>query len=143
MSTIPDVSGQDMSERAVDDQRCFCCGKDNPRGLRLSFVYPGEGRAETEVRIPEYFSGWQEIAHGGFLAMILDEAMAHACLSTGRVGMTAEIQIRFLKPAMVGERVYVRGEIEKQRSKLVEARGVITSAAGVELARATGRFVKV
>jgi uncharacterized protein (TIGR00369 family) len=132
-----------MSERAVDDHRCFCCGRDNPRGLHLSFAYPADGRAETEVRIPEYFSGWQEMAHGGFLAMILDETMAHACISTGRMGVTAEMQIRFLKPATVGQTVRVSGEIVEARAKLVDVRGEVTDGAGVALARATGRFIKV
>jgi uncharacterized protein (TIGR00369 family) len=133
-----------MNERVVeDDHRCFCCGKDNPQGLHLSFAYPEEGRAEAEVPIPEYFSGWEKITHGGFLAMILDETMAHACISTGRMGVTAEMQIRFLRPATVGETVYVRAQIVAGRTRLLEARGVITNAAGEELARASGRFVKV
>jgi hypothetical protein len=43
-----------MDKRVVeDDHRCFCCGKDNPRGLQLSFAYPEEGTAETTVHIPE------------------------------------------------------------------------------------------
>ncbi|MBN1835192.1 MAG: PaaI family thioesterase [Spirochaetales bacterium] len=130
-----------MSGRAVDDQRCFCCGTDNPQGLHLRFGYPAEGRAETQVRIPEYFSGWQEITHGGFLAMILDEAMAHACLSTGRMGMTAEMQIRFLRPAMVGDTVRVFAQLAGTRGRLADAWGVICDQAGVELARGTGRFV--
>lgn len=132
-----------MSERTLDDHRCFCCGQDNPRGLHLEFVYPAEGLAETQLRIPEYFSGWQEITHGGFLAMILDETMAHACLSTGRMGMTAEMQIRFLKPTTVGQTVWVRGELVEARARVVEARATVSDAAGQELARATGRFIKV
>jgi uncharacterized protein (TIGR00369 family) len=132
-----------MDKRVVeDDHRCFCCGKDNPRGLRLSFAYPEEGTAETTVRIPEYFSGWERLTHGGFLAMILDETMAHACISTGCLGITAEMQVRFLKPATVGETVSVRGEIVAARARLLEAQGVITNAEGEELARASGRFVK-
>ena len=132
-----------MTERIVQDDNCFCCGKQNTRGLQLEYRYPEEGRAETECVIPDYFTGWKRITHGGLLAMLLDETMAHACISTGRMGVTAEMQIRFLRPATVGETVYVRAQIVAGRTRLLEARGVITNAAGEEVARASGRFVKV
>jgi len=131
-----------MDQRVADDDRCFCCGKDNPHGLHLRFDYPGAGRAETELRIPEHFSGWQEMTHGGLLAMVLDEAMAHACMSSGSMGITAEMQVRFLKPAIVGETVRVSAEIVASRARVLEARGVITNAGGDALARASGRFVR-
>ncbi|HUW42394.1 MAG TPA: hypothetical protein VMV90_15410, partial [Rectinemataceae bacterium] len=66
------------------DSNCFCCGKDNEKGLHLVFSYPAEGEAEATLLVPEYFSGWKRITHGGFLSMLLDEAMAHACLADQR-----------------------------------------------------------
>jgi len=41
------------------DNHCFVCGQDNPHGLRLRFAYPEPGRAETDLVIPERFSGWE------------------------------------------------------------------------------------
>jgi uncharacterized protein (TIGR00369 family) len=131
-----------MDQPVADDDRCFCCGENNPQGLHLRFAYPEEGRAEAELRIPEHFRGWQDMTHGGLLAMVLDEAMAHACISSGSMGITAEMQVRFLKPATVGQTVWVRGEIVASRGRVLEARGVITNAGGEELARASGRFVR-
>jgi uncharacterized protein (TIGR00369 family) len=131
-----------MDQIVADDDRCFCCGKDNPHGLHLRFSYPGVGRARTELRIPEHFRGWREMTHGGLLAMVLDEAMAHACMSSGSMGVTAEMQVRFVKPAMIGETVQVSAEIVAARARVLEARGVIINAAGEQLARASGRFVR-
>jgi uncharacterized protein (TIGR00369 family) len=131
-----------MERPVADDDRCFCCGKDNPQGLHLAFAYPGEGRAQSEFRIPEHFSGWREMTHGGLLAMVLDEAMAHACMSYGTMGITAELGVRFLKPARVGDTVKVSAEIVSSRARVLEARGTITNEAGEELARGSGRFVR-
>ena len=34
--------------------------------------------AETEMSLPREFQGWADVIHGGILATLLDELMAHA-----------------------------------------------------------------
>ncbi len=87
-----------MGDEIVRDDHCFCCGKQNSRGLQLEFSYPEKGKAETEFVIPEYFTGWKKITHGGLLAMVLDETMAHSCISAAITGITVDIRVRYLKP---------------------------------------------
>ena len=132
-----------MESTIARDQHCFCCGRENERGLKLLFAYPDKGRAETQCVIPEYFTGWQNITHGGFLAMLLDETMAHACLSEAATGVTVEITVRYLKPVATGEKVGVSAEVTGTRSRIIETRGCITTAAGVAVAEATARFLRV
>ena len=43
--------------------------------------------------------------HGGLLAMVLDETMAHACVSKGLKGFTGEISVRFRQRVRVGTAV--------------------------------------
>jgi acyl-coenzyme A thioesterase PaaI-like protein len=123
------------------DSQCFCCGEDNERGLHLDFSYPEKGKAETQVELPNYLSGWKGIAHGGFLSMLLDEIMAHSCIGTADLAVTGEITVRFKKPAPTGARVRVVGKLEGTKGRLLSTRGWIYDAEGVCLAEATAKFI--
>ena len=119
------------------------CGKDNPQGLHLSFRHPEPGRAETECLIPERFSGWERLAHGGILATLLDEVMAYACLSREGNAVTAEMTVRFLKPVQVGQRVRLTGRVVETRRRVVHTEGEIVGADGEAVARGQARFLLV
>jgi uncharacterized protein (TIGR00369 family) len=132
-----------MEPSIANDQRCFCCGQDNERGLKLVFAYPGNGKAETQCVIPEYFTGWRNTTHGGFLAMLLDETMAHACLSEAAAGVTVEMKVRYLKPVATGQRIRVSAEVTQTRSRIIETRASITTGGGDTIAQGSARFLKI
>lgn len=130
------------------DSNCFCCGVDNDKGLHLVFSYPGEGEAEASLRVPEYFSGWRRMTHGGFLSMLLDEAMAHACIagavSAGAAAasaVTAEMTVRFLKPVETGTQVRVAGKIVQTKGRIISTQGRIYDSDGMVAAEASARFL--
>ena len=124
-----------------NDQHCFCCGKDNDRGLKLEFSYPKEGIAETSLRIPKYFTGWENLTHGGLISMLLDETMAHACISSKIIGVTAELTVRFKNPLPVGTEVFVKGRITDGKGRIGLTSGEITDAAGTIYATGKARFI--
>ena len=124
-----------------NDQHCFCCGKDNDRGLKLKFTYPGEGRAETSLIIPNYFTGWEDLTHGGLISMLLDETMAHACISSKLTGVTAELTVRFKKPLPVGTEVFVKGKMTDGKGRIALTSGEITDTAGAVYATGSARFI--
>jgi uncharacterized protein (TIGR00369 family) len=125
------------------DNRCFVCGQDNPHGLRLTINNPEAGSAETELVIPERFSGWERLAHGGLLATLLDEAMAYACLSRAGNAVTVEITVRYLKPVEVGQKVRVRGRVKAIKGRVVETEGEILTPEQQVAARGQARFLMV
>ncbi len=131
-----------MENKAVNDDRCFCCGKENDRGLKLIFSYPEEGTAETVCKIPAYFTGWRSMVHGGFLAMLLDETMAHACMSGKKLSVTAELTVRYLKPVKAGESVKVKGKIKEIKSRIVETRGWIYNGDRQVIAKGKALFLE-
>ena len=131
-----------MQLDAVNDNHCFCCGKDNDLGLKLVFDYPEAGAAETRCIIPEHFSGWKSTTHGGFLAMLMDEIMAHACISAGNLAITAQITVRYRNPIPTGQEILVAGRVKAQRSRIIETTAVITQKEGQVIAEAEGRFLK-
>jgi uncharacterized protein (TIGR00369 family) len=134
---------QDGRSEVRRDNRCFVCGQDNPHGLRLVITNPEPGSAETELVIPERFSGWERLTHGGLLATLLDEAMAYACLSRAGNAVTVEITVRFLKPVEVGQKVRVRGRVKAIKGRLVETEGEILNPEEQVAARGQARFLMV
>ncbi|MCD6099735.1 MAG: PaaI family thioesterase, partial [Candidatus Marinimicrobia bacterium] len=77
-----------------DNNKCFVCGSDNERGLKLSFKV-GDGKANTEFISPPHLQGYDGILHGGIISTILDEVMVKA---TGEKVVTVELTVKFLKP---------------------------------------------
>lgn len=110
--------------QVVDDGRCFVCGKDNPIGLKAEFtVDPERKRAETRVRIPELYQGWQGVTHGGIISALLDEICAQVCMGCGFQVVTSEMKLRFKAPLPTGSLVTVMGEITGERRRLVDVKG--------------------
>jgi uncharacterized protein (TIGR00369 family) len=125
------------------DDRCFCCGRNNERGLKLQFTYDGEGGATTRTTIPEWFSGWKSMTHGGFLSTLLDECMAHACISAHGHAITADLSVRYHAPVPVGTEVEAVGKVETVRARIIETSGVIFDSAQQKIASARARFLLV
>ena len=124
-----------------DDRRCFVCGLDNPDGLRLEWITID--KTATAQFIPDQkYQGWKDILHGGIVATLLDEAMTRlVCLVYGGA-LTAEMTIRFVKPAEIGKLLDIRGEIISERRKIVEMKATIHSS-GTLIAHATGKAIKI
>jgi uncharacterized protein (TIGR00369 family) len=130
-----------MSGAIERDNSCFCCGRDNERGLHLSISYPEKGTAETSLEVPEWFSGWKSMTHGGLLATLLDEIMAHACVGMSRTAVTAEITVRYQKAVQTGSRVRAVGKVDEAKGRILVTRGWIYGADGAVAAEATARFI--
>jgi len=90
----------------------------------------------------EAHTGYRGIVHGGILSALLDETMGWApCVRHGRFCLSAELQIRFLKPAPLGRKLIVTGEVVGGNRRLWEARGDIRDENGTVYAQGTGKYV--
>lgn len=124
----------------VDDHCCFACGMQNPDGLRI------EWKVEGLTMIGEYtpekkYQGWKGILHGGIIATLLDEAMTRLAWITYQGALTAEMNVRFVAPAKIGELLIIRGEITHVRRKLVEMKATIYASETV-IAYSTGKAIR-
>lgn len=127
-----------------DDQNCFVCGERNPVGLRLEFQLDGPaGASGAQVLFPAHLQGWQDTVHGGLLATVLDEAMIKAAGAAGHKCVSAEITVRYRKPAPTGAPLAVSGNVLEARGRIVLAESRIADAQGQVLAQATGKLFKV
>jgi|SRR5208283_1278791 len=102
------------------DNFCFVCGKENPCGLKLSFL-SDKGKITATYTSQRMHQGYKDITHGGIITALLDEAMIHAAISLGMAFVTAEICVRFKKPLTVNTETLIEAEITRKSSRLIEA----------------------
>jgi uncharacterized protein (TIGR00369 family) len=124
-----------------DDHYCFACGMQNPDGLRINWITL-EKKATAKFTPDRKYQGWKGILHGGIIATLLDEAMTRLAYLACGAALTAEMTIRFVAPAEIGEPLDIQGEITNERRKIVEMKASIHSA-GKLIAHATGKAVKL
>ena len=130
-----------MNGQKIRDDTCFCCGKNNEKGLHLTYTYPEEGKSRTSLTVPEYFSGWKNISHGGFLSMLLDETMAHACRGKADMAVTAEMTVKYRKPVQTGDDILLEGEVVSVRSRIIETKARIILPNGDTAAEGKAKFI--
>lgn len=127
-----------------DDQNCFVCGKKNLAGLKIEFhENPENKEMEAEVVFPPHLQGWQDTVHGGLLTAVLDETMIKAAAAVGIKTVTAEIIVKYKKPALIGVPYLAAGKVLEIRGRIVTAESRIGDAAGQIIATATGKLFKV
>ena len=120
---------------------CFLCGEQNPCGLRVKFQREAD-RVFTEYRVDERRTGFDGLAHGGVLAALLDETMGWAAaLAFGRMCITAEVTIRYVKPVQVGTTVVVSAKPRSCSRRLCVTDGEVRDADGTVYTRASGKFL--
>jgi acyl-coenzyme A thioesterase PaaI-like protein len=127
------------------DNYCFVCGKDNPRGFKIKVRYAeAEMAAETELSIPREYQGWADVIHGGILATLLDEMMAHAVWRFAGPGLTLGMEVRFHAPLKPGEAIKVRGVLHTPNGKRRQAEAeIIRLADGKRIASGQSRFLLI
>lgn len=96
-------------------------------GLEITSVLPG--RVVCLLTVTENLSNSYGTLHGGAAALIVDIAGTLAALSvdSSRPGVSVDMAQTFLRPAKIGERLYIVGTCLKSGKKLaftdVEIRG--------------------
>lgn len=109
----------------TDANTCFVCGPGNPDGLQLEF------RLEDDVCLSEFtpgknHCGYDGVTHGGLIFSALDDVMANWIFLKGIRAYTAKCEIRYKATLPTGTPVALRGECIKQKSRLVQMKGIMT-----------------
>jgi len=127
-----------------ETNHCFGCGAANPAGMKLAFELDFDTRrTRGSFVIGADYAGGGGFAHGGIIAVVLDEAMGKLSRLTDEKAVTAEMSIEYRKPIAIGQPIIVEGwqEEEKGRNRFRVAE--IYDVQGNLLARGKGRFVVV
>ncbi len=105
------------------------------RGSSVSRVIPSE--------IAKNVHG---IVHGGWTGALLDTTAAGAAYSSqpgrlenGEYGVTANLNIDFIRPVFIGEVYNCKGEITERKGSNIYTRATVTDSKGERVAVATAR----
>jgi uncharacterized protein (TIGR00369 family) len=124
--------------------KCFGCGGDNPGGMKLTFEQDNVHRKIVgRFVLGERYQGGGGFAHGGIIAMLLDEAMGKVCRFRQVRAVTAELTVEYLKPVRVEQEIIVEGHEAELKGRNLFLAGEIRDGAGEILARGRGRFVVI
>lgn len=123
-----------------EDKHCFACGEENPIGLKLTFSLEGE-KALGYFTAQSYHQGYKGMMHGGLVATLIDEAMAHYLLLHGYRGVTGRLDLRFRRPAPLGEPLTISAEKKRERRDWILLTGRVEDREGL-LAEGEGLFHK-
>jgi acyl-coenzyme A thioesterase PaaI-like protein len=127
-----------------ETNHCFGCGAANPAGMKLAFDLDLDARRSrgSFVLGPNY-AGGGGFAHGGIIAVVLDEAMGKLSKLSGEPAVTAEMNIEYRKPIPVDKPILVEGWQEEEKGRNRFRMAEIRDLQGTVLARGKARFVVV
>ena len=123
---------------------CFGCGGANAGGMKLTFEQDNANRRIVgRFVLGETYQGGGGFAHGGIIALLLDEAMGKVCRFREVRAVTAELTVEYLKPVRVEQEIIVEGREVEEKGRNLFLAGEIRNEAGDVLARGRGRFVVI
>ncbi|HKE34895.1 MAG TPA: PaaI family thioesterase [Candidatus Acidoferrum sp.] len=124
--------------------RCFGCGGDNTGGMKLTFEQDNANRKIVgRFVLGERYQGGAGFAHGGIIALLLDEAMGKVCRFREVRAVTAELSVEYLKPVSIDKEIVVEGRETEMNGRNLFMSGEVRNENGEVLARGKGRFVVI
>jgi len=124
--------------------QCFGCGGNNTGGMKLTFEQDNVNRRIVgRFVLGERYQGGGGFAHGGIIALLLDEAMGKVCRFREVRAVTAELSVEYLKPVAVNKEIVVEGRETEMNGRNLFLAGEIRNENGDVLARGKGRFVVI
>jgi len=120
---------------------CYVCGQAHPRGLRIRFFVGAFGQVHARFRPDHTQTGYKDIVHGGVISALLDELLGWPiALQTGRMAVTGELTIRFLKPMTTRHSYLATAHPGTDAGRYWEGQGDIRDEQGQIYAKAQGKY---
>jgi acyl-coenzyme A thioesterase PaaI-like protein len=129
---------QPAGERLEHFPDCPGCGRANPHGLAMEVSRQGEDVVGTVTLAPG-FAGAPGRAHGGVVAMLIDDLMGFALRTPA---YTVALTLSYSAPVPIGMPIAVRCRAVGREGRRIELEATVT-AGGTVAARATATFVTV
>jgi len=93
---------------------------------------------------PPLYAGFGNILHGGIQSGLFDEIMGWATHHlTRQMGVTTALQVQFLKPVYVEQKIEVRCRIEYRDGDKIHLAAEINNQRGETCTKATGTYALV
>jgi len=107
-------------------------------------VKKDESESYVFVHLGRGLCGHDGIIHGGLLATLLDESLGRTAIHNlpERVGVTAQLTLKYRAPTMADQFVVIRTRIEESKGRKVIASGRVEDLHGAVLVEASATFVQ-
>jgi len=122
---------------------CGACHRTGQCRLGLSAERLGDdGVATFELACPSGHEGGPGVAHGGWTASVLDEALGHVGPLNGQMTVTGTLTVRYERPVPIERPLLARAWIDGREPRKWRIAGeLVLASSGAPLARAEGIFV--
>ena len=130
---------------------CFICGRNNPRGLHMSFFDDGEDRVWSQYAVPDLYQSYPGIVHGGIVSAMLDEAVGRVALigDHHKFMVSVRLEVKFRQPVptetpleLVGRIVRMTALRGKAVGELLLPDGTIAAETSITLAEIPKRILE-
>jgi acyl-coenzyme A thioesterase PaaI-like protein len=139
--STPSKRSEESVERLPNSRGCFVCGLENPYGFKLG-LYREADTIFADLSIPERYRGYDGVAHGGVVAMLLDDIMGWAAnCAAGGATATGELRIRYRQPTPVNEPLRLEARVVKARAALYYVEGTLQRADGMVCATGSAKLL--
>ncbi len=134
----------DDESRELLAEFCYGCSADNPEGLHLRFEKIDSQQVRSQATLRKELCGWQGVAHGGMIALLIDEVTSWCmamCVGPQPFA-TRKLSVRYLRPTPTEQPLVLIGKLVRDGGATVEfvgeirlSDGSITARGKVEIAR--------
>ncbi|MEM7332600.1 MAG: PaaI family thioesterase [Chloroflexota bacterium] len=137
------VSIENYPNKQPNSAYCFVCGRDNPRGLYMSFYDNGKDEVLSEYTVDEIYQGYPGIVHGGIVTSMLDEVVARVSMIADphhfMMSVTLQVKFRHSVPTetplrILGKIVRLRGRLGKAVGQIILPNGTVAAESEMTLA---------
>ena len=117
----------------------------NKDRINVSYYFSDESEVHyIEVLFGKYCNGPPGFVHGGAISSVLDEAMGAIAWMNGYKVMTAKLEVKFLNPIPLNEKIYGKISLKSFRDKIVNMTGELVSTnEEITFAKSIGIFIIV
>ncbi len=119
---------------------CVVCSPNHPCGLCLRFAAGADDTVAAEFEFDPAVEGCVGWPHGGITSAVLDGAMTNWLFAHSLTGVTAELNVRFRHPVVLGEPAMVTARLKSVSHPLYVLEACIIQNERLKV-HATGRFV--
>lgn len=137
-----------IGETIVFDLRgnqCFGCSQERSDSLAMVFTRTGEKTVECAYRVPAAYRGMGGVVHGGFQAVLIDEAVSVAAYlfwPPQTYTVTTELNVSYNRPVPVEQPIVVRGELLEENEQGFRAKATILDGSATILTEGTATLRK-
>lgn len=78
------------------------------------------------IEVLKHHCNASDMAHGGFLAGVIDTVTCIVTLANGCVGVSINLNVNFVSPARIGEKITACAQIARMGSKICHATATLT-----------------